>query len=112
MRRLCTKLKDFEPDALERGFGRFHPKHQKPRERGLYCIGDTFCQTVIVIDRRSSRKNGVLLVCKNQATASTLGMEEGIITAKGGRVTIEGAELNVEGGTPNLEEVGEKRQWN
>ena len=108
---------------LERNFKAFHPKSKEPRQGGLYHLRDNFSQAFTVIDRRSSRDDGALLVCKDEVAARALGLEEGTITVREGTTTVEEGILNVEGGIlilkggvgaerhRNLEEAGLAPAW-
>ena len=96
---------------LERIFKAFHPKSKEPREGCLYQLRDTFSQAFIVIDRRSWRDDGALLVCKDEVAARALGFEEGKDTVREGTTTVEEGIPNVEGRTLILKGgVGAERQ--
>ena len=74
--RLCGQLGMLEPDVLTPEYAQSHPKHGQARERGLFKLKETFCNVFILADQKAWSERGVLLVCKNEETATRHGVNE------------------------------------
>ena len=74
--RLCEKLPTLQADVLEQEALPFQPEYGQPREQGLYRLRETFSTLSVVMDHKSWREKGVLLVCKDEETAAAHGLTE------------------------------------
>ena len=74
--RLCEQLKILESDVLAPEYTQSHPKYGQVRERGLFKLTETFSDVFIVADHKAWRERGVLLVCKDEETATAHGVNE------------------------------------
>lgn len=74
--RLCERLAMLELDVLAPEYTKSHPKHGHVRERGLFKLRETFCNLFMVADHKDWRERGVLLVCKDEETATAHGINE------------------------------------
>lgn len=74
--RLCEQLGILESNELVPEYPQSHPKHGQVRDRGLFELRATFCNLFIVADHKAWRERGVLLVCKDEETATAHGFNE------------------------------------
>ena len=75
--RLCEQLKLLESDVLAPEYTQSHTKYGQAREQGLFKLTETFSNIFIVADHKAWRERGVLLVSKDEETATAHGINEG-----------------------------------
>ena len=74
--RLCEQLGPLESDVLAPEYTQSHPKYGQVREKELSKLTETFRNLFIVADHKAWREREVLLVCKDEETATAHGLHE------------------------------------
>ena len=112
---LCPKLKELEPDILEKELAPFNPNFGRPRQKGLFRVRESLEKIFVVVDRKNWKEEGVCVVCRDEKVLSELeevGEElevEGLGKVKVARANLESVMRAVV--ADNEERKRGKREW-